>query len=395
MNNQKWQALLCEGEGISARNCEVEYHLTIIESGGLLTRLQNQLRYLADECRLAWPELKQDPVGFTRRIYRAIPRVALRLLGPPEALFAVTTAVLVVCVAIVSIFIIERNQRELRGAVLARDGVREDLELKQLILGNPERTPPDRGIGVGEHGQVGLTIGKGEGSKPKFEKSSGGGGGGQHNLLPAQQGKATSPSNIPAAVPVLPTAAPVLLPTAGIDIDPALYKNISFDRYGDPRSKSTEISAGPGAGNGMGNGDGTGFGVGEGPGFGPGRNGNMGSGEKGIGGGGVGGAVSSNPDYYNQPFRADHVTQKAKIVSKPEPKYTEEARKNGVIGTVVLRAVLSSSGEVTSIKAVNPLPYGLTEKAIAAAREIKFIPARKDGHTVSQWIQIEYNFNLY
>jgi hypothetical protein len=50
---------------------------------------------------------------------------------------------------------------------------------------------------------------------------------------------------------------------------------------------------------------------------------------------------------------------------------------------------------VTSIKAVNPLPYGLTERAIAAAHEIKFIPAVKDGHTVSQWIQIEYNFNLY
>jgi protein TonB len=273
--------------------------------------------------------------------------------------------------------------------------VRDDLELKQLIPADPEQVSPDRGIGTGENGRVGFRSGKGEGSKPKFELSSGGGGGGQHHTLPAMVGALPPPSNIPAAIPVLPPNAPVLLPTAGIDLDPALYKDISSDKYGDPRSKSAAISAGPGAGNGRGNGDGTGIGEGEGPGFGPGRNGNMGKGEKGIGGGGVAGAFGSNADYYSQPFSTDRVSQKAKILSKPEPQYTEEARKNQVMGTVVLRAVLSSSGEVTSIKAVNPLPCGLTEKAIAAAREIKFIPARKDGYAVSQWIQIEYNFNLY
>ncbi|MDX6695309.1 MAG: hypothetical protein QOF02_3861, partial [Blastocatellia bacterium] len=39
--------------------------------------------------------------------------------------------------------------------------------------------------------------------------------------------------------------------------------------------------------------------------------------------------------------------------------------------------------------------YGLTEKAIAAARQIRFSPAMKDGRAVSQFVQIEYNFNLY
>ncbi|MDT5059855.1 MAG: hypothetical protein QOH63_562, partial [Acidobacteriota bacterium] len=45
--------------------------------------------------------------------------------------------------------------------------------------------------------------------------------------------------------------------------------------------------------------------------------------------------------------------------------------------------------------AVSGLPNGLTERAIAAARQIRFTPAMKDGHAVSQYIQIEYNFNLY
>ena len=121
----------------------------------------------------------------------------------------------------------------------------------------------------------------------------------------------------------------------------------------------------------------------------------MGGGDKGLGGGGSGGGTGNNGIDYGKNFNAKDVTQKARIISKPEPQYTEDARKNQITGTVVLKAVLSSSGQVTSIRPVSQLPYGLTEKAIAAARAIKFTPAVKDGHTVSQWIQIEYNFNLY
>jgi len=62
---------------------------------------------------------------------------------------------------------------------------------------------------------------------------------------------------------------------------------------------------------------------------------------------------------------------------------------------VVLRAIFTSSGQVSSIRAVSGLPFGLTERAIAAARQIKFSPATKDGHPVSMYIQLEYNFNLY
>ena len=67
----------------------------------------------------------------------------------------------------------------------------------------------------------------------------------------------------------------------------------------------------------------------------------------------------------------------------------------GLRGTVVLRAVLSSSGKVTGIRVVRGLAKGLTETAIDTARFLKFIPAEKDGRFVSQWVQLEYNFGLY
>lgn len=94
-------------------------------------------------------------------------------------------------------------------------------------------------------------------------------------------------------------------------------------------------------------------------------------------------------------FSGKDVTRKAIVVSKPEPVYSAEARQAGITGTVVIRAVLSSSGEVTSIRVVSGLPGGLTENAIEAARHLKFIPAVKAGRFVSYYVQLEYNFGLY
>jgi hypothetical protein len=38
------------------------------------------------------------------------------------------------------------------------------------------------------------------------------------------------------------------------------------------------------------------------------------------------------------------------------------------------------------------LQFGLTERAIAAARMIEFVPAIKGGRPVSTYMQLEYNF---
>ena len=146
---------------------------------------------------------------------------------------------------------------------------------------------------------------------------------------------------------------------------------------------------GPGTGGGMG----TGGGIGMGSGIGPGRGGGIGGGERTEGGGGPG--PGGPPVDYNRTFRQNEVTRKALIVYKPEPGYTEEARKNNVMGVVRLRVVLNSRGKVTNISVVKGLPNGLTEKSIYAARHIMFFPASKDGRDVSQFVVLEYNYNIY
>jgi len=89
------------------------------------------------------------------------------------------------------------------------------------------------------------------------------------------------------------------------------------------------------------------------------------------------------------------VSWKPVVVSKPEPSYTDEGRNAGVNGTVVLRVILNSSGEVTNIHVVTGLPLGLTEQAIEAAHHLTFIPAVKDDRFLPYWIELQYNFHLY
>jgi TonB family protein len=133
-----------------------------------------------------------------------------------------------------------------------------------------------------------------------------------------------------------------------------------------------------------------GGGMGVGTGVGPGRGYNTGGVDR-QGGGGPGGNGEVD---YTRPFRQNEVTRKVIITFKPRPGFTEEARKNLVGGVVRLRAVLNRSGEVTDIQVVKGLPDGLTEKAIAAARQIRFTPAEKDGRAVSQYVVLEYNFEV-
>jgi TonB family protein len=268
---------------------------------------------------------------------------------------------------------------------------------EQLIVENfidiPNEQPtPDEGT-------AGLNKGHGGGSKPKPEKAGGGGGGGRQEQKPASFGKTPQASlTVPQVVapdPHPPTIKNPALPVAATLVgDPMLIPPDARQlNYGLRDSKSTDPSSGPGTGNGMGTGTGGGMGPGEGGGYGPGRGGNIGGGDRRDGGGGPGGPGGGGDP--NRIFSPKDVTSKARVLSKPEPQYTEEARKNQVTGTVILRAVFSSTGQVTNISARAGLPYGLTERAIAAARQIKFTPATKDGRPVSMYIQLEYNFNLY
>lgn len=365
-----------------------EYQPTIIESRLLIERLAIQLAFLRKELKRNWLDFKSDPSTFVTTTSRDLFRRLKKSVATSNAAPACLTAVVTVAVVVSLALWIEEKAKPGQDFHDLDNG---PVELVMLNV-NPANESKGDKFGKDGPGRVGINRDKGEGSGPVPKPSRGGGGGGNRNPKPAQVGKLPPPSAIPAAIPITPPVRTPALPVAGINIDPALWKDLKAPVYGDPRSTSEVPSKGPGDGEGIGSNRGTGVGEGDGPGFGRGKDGNTGGGSNEPGCCGIGSGGRSGSD---QPFTAREVEQRARLLFKPEPQYTEEARRNQVTGTVMLRVVFSSSGEVVQIRAVRTLPFGLTERAIAAARQIRFVPAMKGGHAVSVHMQLEYNFNLY
>ena len=55
--------------------------------------------------------------------------------------------------------------------------------------------------------------------------------------------------------------------------------------------------------------------------------------------------------------------------------YTTDAAQNKVEGKIVLQLVVCSDGRVSDIRIDEPLPFGLTERAIEAIKKVRFQPA--------------------
>ena len=99
------------------------------------------------------------------------------------------------------------------------------------------------------------------------------------------------------------------------------------------------------------------------------------------------------PDYSTS--KKSPTFKQVRILSKPDPRYTEEARRNHVTGTVLLHLMCAETGEITQIRVIKGLPHGLTERSIAAAREVVFEPAELNGKKIAYPVAIVYTFELY
>jgi TonB family protein len=70
------------------------------------------------------------------------------------------------------------------------------------------------------------------------------------------------------------------------------------------------------------------------------------------------------------------------ILTKPNPVYTDEARKLGIEGEVLVEVIFRATGQVETVRVVKGLGHGLDEAALRAAGQIRFKPAIQEGHTV-------------
>lgn len=95
------------------------------------------------------------------------------------------------------------------------------------------------------------------------------------------------------------------------------------------------------------------------------------------------------------------VTTPYKMLKQPKAKYTRVARKAGVEGSVILKITLLASGQIGSVTYVPKEgadaveKYGLVDRAIEAAKKIKFKPKTVNGVPMSVIITREYVFTIY
>lgn len=121
-------------------------------------------------------------------------------------------------------------------------------------------------------------------------------------------------------------------------------------------------------------GQGTGFGIGRGQ--------------------GSGSGIAGNDK--TKPATAENLEIKPiNITSKPKPKYNDFARFYNISGTVRVRTTFLKDGTIGSTTAISKLPFGLTNSALTAAKQMRFEPQIQRGQPVSVAKVIVFTFTIY
>ena len=105
---------------------------------------------------------------------------------------------------------------------------------------------------------------------------------------------------------------------------------------------------------------------------------------------------------FSQTQQSEQNSQSSELLSKPNPNYTSKARNKGIEGTVTLRVTFLANGEIGDViylsessKKKSLTKYGLVDKAIEAAKQIKFVSAKKNGQPISVSKVLVYSFTIY
>src|SRR5262245_18232723 len=94
-------------------------------------------------------------------------------------------------------------------------------------------------------------------------------------------------------------------------------------------------------------------------------------------------ALRADDPVSDKPVTSTTTSSRPTILYREKADYTEDARRAGVQGTVILMVVFADEGVVKHILVLQGLSHGLTGQAIAAARKIRFTPAIKNSKPTS------------
>jgi TonB family protein len=88
-----------------------------------------------------------------------------------------------------------------------------------------------------------------------------------------------------------------------------------------------------------------------------------------------------------------YVEELPEAILKVAPEYPKAARDSGMQGTVIVKALIGTDGQVKDAMVVKSVPV-LDEAAQAAVRKWRFKPAMASGSPVAVWVAVPVKFSL-
>jgi len=95
-----------------------------------------------------------------------------------------------------------------------------------------------------------------------------------------------------------------------------------------------------------------------------------------------------------QQSEAGPATSPVEILSKPNPVYTDEARKLRLEGEVLLEVMFGANGQLHVVGVVRGLGHGLDEAAVAATNKMRFKPAQHYNEPIDSTATVHVVFQL-
>ncbi len=81
-------------------------------------------------------------------------------------------------------------------------------------------------------------------------------------------------------------------------------------------------------------------------------------------------------------------------IFRPQPRFTEDARRAGVEGVVILETVVDEEGNVRDVKVLKGLPFGLDQSAVDTVKTWRYEPALRNGKPVAVYFIFTINFQM-
>src|SRR5438067_5307348 len=83
-----------------------------------------------------------------------------------------------------------------------------------------------------------------------------------------------------------------------------------------------------------------------------------------------------------------------RLLERVEPRFPEQARREGASGTVLVQIVVERDGTVREARVAKGAGHGFDEAALEAARKLRFEPATQDGAPIPVQLDYEIHFQL-